>query len=225
VAVQTLRNAGLAVGTQESVSAPGVSPFVVTRQTPAAGSIVPRSGRVNLLYARPLRTLPVVTNQTLDDAIAELRASGFEPGLLTARPTDKAPPQQVLEQSHPAGVELEPGTKVDLVYAAPRPLPSTINLSIYYNTDTEREIAQNLSTHLEGYKFTGYRTVQIKGQTTLSPGVVHYARPEHERLAQSLASRAQAWLSKTYNRSIMLTPQLNPRGRGDLIVIYLPRPN
>ena len=117
-ATQTLRDAGLAVGARESVSAPGVSPFVVTRQTPAAGSLVPRNGRVNLVYARPLRTLPSVTNQTLDTAIAELRASGFEPGLLTARPTHTSPAQQVLEQSPTPGAQLEPGTKIDLVYAA-----------------------------------------------------------------------------------------------------------
>jgi beta-lactam-binding protein with PASTA domain len=297
LAAQALRGAGLAVGTQESVSAPVVSPFVVTKQTPAAGTIVPRYARVNLLYARPLRTLPIVTNQTLDDAVAELRASGFEPGLLTPRPTDKVRPQQVLEQSRPAGAELEPGTKIDLVYAVPlttvpdkrglkvpnvqrltvqeaqttleragltpqityevtdrarpdtvirqspppdftstsdkpvvelfvaRALTSTISLSINYNTDAERDIAQNLSTYLGGYKFAGYRILQVKGPSTLSPGVVHYQKQEHERLAQSVASRAQSWLSKTYNQSIVLTPQLNPRLRPDLIIIYLPRSN
>jgi beta-lactam-binding protein with PASTA domain len=360
LAAQALRDAGLAVGTQESVSAPGVSPFVVTKQTPAAGSFVPRDGRVNLIYARPMRTLPAVTNRALDEAIAELRESGFEPGLLTARPTDKAPAQQVLEQSHPPGVELEPGTKIDLVYAAPpsrltvpnivgldltaassklqqvglvvssrryRPtvevpagqvmsqdpqpgafvekgsgvaivyasrrglkvpnvqnvstqeartilersgftakityeatdrakadtvirqfpspdsasmgdkpvvelvvaralsLTSTLGLLIHYNTEAEREIAQGLSTYLAGYKFASNRIVQVNGRSSLMLGGVHYARSEHERLAQSLASRAQSWFSKTYNRSIMLTPRLEPRVRGDLIIIYLPGQN
>jgi hypothetical protein len=105
-----------------------------------------------------------------------------------------------------------------------RALTSTISLSINYNTDAERDIAQNLSTYLGGYKFAGYRIMQVKGPTTLA-GVVHYPKQEHERLAQSLASRAQAWLSKRYNQSIVLTPQLNPRLRPDLIIIFLPRSN
>ena len=99
---------------------------------------------------------------------------------------------------------------------------STVELFIVYNTDAERETAQNLATYLGGYKLASYRVQQVKGPSKLFPGGVYHA-PEHERLAQSLASRTQSWLSKVYNQPITLTPRLAQLSRD--IIIYLPGQN
>ena len=112
-----LRSAGLAVDSNTR-TATGVAPFQVLSQTPPAGARVAPGSRVELVYAKPMRTLPNVFGDALDDAVATLKASGFNPRAV-ARSTNDAPPMQVLSQTPPGGSELEPGSAVELIYAVP----------------------------------------------------------------------------------------------------------
>jgi beta-lactam-binding protein with PASTA domain len=122
-AAQLLRGKGFIIGSRESVIARGVSPFEVTSQSPAPGTLVPPGSSVALVFAKPGRTLPALTDLPLDEATAQLAALGFVTGRLTAEPSSTAPAKQVLRQSPAAGSELEPGASVDLVYAdAPLPV-------------------------------------------------------------------------------------------------------
>jgi beta-lactam-binding protein with PASTA domain len=120
-AAQLLRGKGFTIGSRESVIARGASPFEVTAQSPAAGTRVPPGSSVALVFAKPGRTLPALTDLPLDEATAQLTALGFVTGMLTADPSSTAPPKQVLRQSPAPGSELEPGARVDLVYADPPP--------------------------------------------------------------------------------------------------------
>jgi hypothetical protein len=111
-----LRSAGLAV--ESSARAASGAPFQILTQRPSAGARVAPGSRVDVVYVRPMRTLPNVSGDALDDAVATLKASGFDPRPV-ARKTDDAPPMKVLSQTPPGGSELEPGSAVEVVYAVP----------------------------------------------------------------------------------------------------------
>jgi hypothetical protein len=126
-----LRRAGFSLGSSASKAARGVAAFQIISQTPSAGTTVTPGTRVDLVYARPMRTLPNVAGDSLEDAIATLKASGFDPRPM-ARSTNDAPPQQVLSQAPAGGSELEPEAVVELVYAvaAKIKVPNVVGLDV-----------------------------------------------------------------------------------------------
>jgi beta-lactam-binding protein with PASTA domain len=112
----TLRQSGLLVGSSESRATRGAVAFEIVSQDPSAGTSVPPGSRVNLVFAKPGRTLPDFTGDLIEDAIATLEALGFVVRT-RQRSTDEGRPQRVLEQFPRGGTELEPGSVVEIVYA------------------------------------------------------------------------------------------------------------
>ena len=106
-ATQALRDAGLTVGIQQGVPAPGVSPLVVTRQIPTAGSFVPRDGRVHLLYAGSgaplLVTVPNIVGVDLMAASSTLRELGLVVRSRQYRTTVQVPAGQIVSRRSEAG--------------------------------------------------------------------------------------------------------------------------
>jgi hypothetical protein len=126
-----LRQSGLMVEAIGSTAARGGVPFRILSQTPRAGALVAPGTRVDVVYARPLRTVPNVEGEALEDAIDALKASGFVPQP-RAQSTSDAPPQKVLSQAPAGGTDLEHGAVVELVYAvrAKIKVPNVVGLAL-----------------------------------------------------------------------------------------------
>jgi hypothetical protein len=148
-ATAALRSAGLAADSSPR-TAGGVAPFQVLSQTPRAGARMASGSRVDLEYAKPMRTLPNVTGDALDDAVAILKASGFEPRPV-ARSTNDAAPMQVLSQTPPGGTDLEPGAVVELFYAvaAKIKVPNVVGLDLTIAQKTLRSAGLMVGTRTE----------------------------------------------------------------------------
>jgi len=126
-----LRQAGLSVETTVTSTARGVAAWEIVSQTPSPGARVEPGTRVRLVYARPMRTLPNVVGDSLEDAVATLKASGFEPQT-RPRSTNDAALQQVLSQVPPGGSDQEQGAVVVLEYAvaAKITVPNVVGLDL-----------------------------------------------------------------------------------------------
>jgi hypothetical protein len=126
-ASQILRNEGFVVQSKAAAPGRGGTSLEVLEQTPAAGTAAAPGSRVTIVYAKPERTVPVLTGLLLDDALAELRSLGLVVGAVVGE-ASKRPPKEVLRQSPGAGAQLQAGTKVDLVYAEAPPDVTVPNL-------------------------------------------------------------------------------------------------
>ncbi|MCX8064726.1 MAG: PASTA domain-containing protein [Candidatus Hydrogenedentes bacterium] len=114
----TLSNAGFGVGTlQESCSS--VYPAgVILGQTPLGGSQAPPGSSVNLVVSTgPCAgsVVPYVIGFPLNLAQAEILSVGLTVGILTYQCNNLVQADHVINQDPPSGVELPPGSPVNLV--------------------------------------------------------------------------------------------------------------
>jgi beta-lactam-binding protein with PASTA domain len=123
--VKTAELIGLTVSMSDGRSAP--APFldgVVTGQTPAAGTSVAKSSRVELQIATRTVQVPTLVGSTLDAALPALERSGLRLGKTDTQPIADARPGTIVRQTPDAGVQAAAGAAVDVVVAAVPARPS-----------------------------------------------------------------------------------------------------
>ena len=96
---------------------------VVTKQSPAAGTSVARSSRVELEVASKTVTVPTLVGTTLTAAVTTLSAAQLKIGQTTSREVTDAKPGTIVEQGEAAGAPVPAGTPVDLIVAV---APATV---------------------------------------------------------------------------------------------------
>ncbi|HSL26234.1 MAG TPA: Stk1 family PASTA domain-containing Ser/Thr kinase [Acidimicrobiia bacterium] len=115
-ALSTLQQAGFIVDLREEASSE-VEKGRVIRTEPGPGTEQPRGGQVLVFVSmgtEPVQ-VPAVVGITEEEARATIEGAGLSVGSITTRPDSVAPAGQVIEQSPVAGVELPPGTAINLV--------------------------------------------------------------------------------------------------------------
>jgi eukaryotic-like serine/threonine-protein kinase len=115
VAVQQLRSRGLSPQVEEEESS--ASAGEVIRQSPSAGSELPRDATVTIVVSAGEEqvTVPNVIGDERREAVEALRAAGLEP-TVTEQPTETEPQiGRVTDQFPPPGSEVEPGATVTIV--------------------------------------------------------------------------------------------------------------
>ena len=127
-AVTAITNAGLNLGTMDSVYDATVAVGLVMSQSPDSGTTVGAGAVVNLIFSRGPEPEPVpvpsLTGQTEEQAIASLTAASLVVGNIARVYDPTVPGGRVISQS-PAGSAL-PGSTVDLtVSLGPAPPPGT----------------------------------------------------------------------------------------------------
>jgi serine/threonine-protein kinase len=95
---------------------------VVTSQSPAAGSSLPRSSRVELRVATRTVPVPTLVGTTLNSALTALEDSGMRLGKTETQPVGDARPGTIVRQRPEAGAVAAAGSVVDVVVAA-TPVP------------------------------------------------------------------------------------------------------
>ena len=96
------------------------SPFlegVVTKQSPAAGTSVERSSRVELVVASKTVTVPTLVGTTLTSALTTLNAAQLKLGQTTSQEVTDAKPGTIVAQNQAAGASVAAGTAVDVTVA------------------------------------------------------------------------------------------------------------
>jgi len=115
VAVQQIRGRGLSPEVEEEESSTAAGEVI--RQSPSAGSELPRGSTVTIVVSegREQATVPNVIGDERRQAVEALRAAGLDPDV-QEQPTE-VPPQvgRVTDQFPPPGSEVEPGTGVTIV--------------------------------------------------------------------------------------------------------------
>jgi beta-lactam-binding protein with PASTA domain len=96
---------------------PAVAPDHVVRQTPPAGTKVPRDMPVDLVISRGPQppAMPDVIGQTQEAATEAITGSGLAVGTVSQEYSLAVPVGSVISQSVAAGAEVPPGTAVDFV--------------------------------------------------------------------------------------------------------------
>jgi serine/threonine-protein kinase len=115
LAVQRIRGLGLtpSVEEEESEAAAGE----VIRQSPSAGSELPRGSSVSIVVSegRQMATVPNQIGRERAEAVEAIRAAGLQPSV--SEQVTEVPSQvgRVTDQFPPPGAAVEPGTEVTLV--------------------------------------------------------------------------------------------------------------
>jgi eukaryotic-like serine/threonine-protein kinase len=123
LAVQQIRSRGLSPNVEEEES-PAPAGEVI-RQSPSAGSELPRDGAVTIVVSagEEQASVPSVIGDERREAVEALRAAGLEPSV-TEQPTEvEAQVGRVTDQFPPPGSEVEPGTTVTIVVGKLGPEP------------------------------------------------------------------------------------------------------
>ncbi len=115
VAVQQIRGRGLSPSVEEEESAKPEGEVI--RQSPSAGSELPRGSAVSIVVSKgeEQATVPNVIGKERSEAVAALREAGLAP---TVQEQETEVPQQVgrvTDQFPPPGSEVEPGSSVTVV--------------------------------------------------------------------------------------------------------------
>ncbi len=115
VAVQQIRGRGLTPGVEEEESAKPEGQVI--RQSPSAGSELPRGSTVSIVVSKgeEQAQVPNVIGKERAEAVEALRAAGLEP---TVQEEETEVPQQigrVTDQFPPPGAEVEPGSGVTVI--------------------------------------------------------------------------------------------------------------
>jgi beta-lactam-binding protein with PASTA domain len=117
-----LKKAGLRRGGTSEVPVPPEKVGLVVGQSPGAGARLPPDTAVALIIGKPAEddnkiTVPDVRGKLRGDAMALLQEAGLTIGDLSEKPTDRVPPDAVLDQSPPPGSSAAAGDEVSLVIA------------------------------------------------------------------------------------------------------------
>ena len=115
-----LAQQGFVVGEVQEGLAPGMPAGVVVAQDPPPGSRVEKGRPVRLTVSRGPEAatvvLPDLRGMSVQEATSQLEQLGLQLGLTSARYSSH-PPGVIIDQQPPAGSELRPGDRVDLVYS------------------------------------------------------------------------------------------------------------
>ncbi|CAN5383018.1 Stk1 family PASTA domain-containing Ser/Thr kinase [soil metagenome] len=120
--------AGLTVGEVTTRNDDVVESGLVLEQTPQADEFVDLDTVVDLVVSigKPMISVPPVTKLPRKDAVAALKAAGFDDVKQTSVPSDETK-NQVLDQSPVAGTEVADGTQVTLTYSqGPKKVPEVV---------------------------------------------------------------------------------------------------
>lgn len=128
-----LRKVGLQGGTTAEANSPTVPAGRVLSTTPAPGASVPVDSTVNLVLSTGNVTVPDLVGSTLENAQAILADPLYQLGVtVNEMENDTIAPGTVIEQSVPAGMDVEQGSTISLTVAKapaepteePEPSPS-----------------------------------------------------------------------------------------------------
>jgi serine/threonine-protein kinase len=106
---------------------------VVTKQSPAAGTSVERSSRVELVVASKTVTVPTLVGTTLTSALTTLNTAQLRLGQTTSREVTDAKPGTIVAQSQAAGASVAAGTSVDVAVAvapATTTVPNVVGMDL-----------------------------------------------------------------------------------------------
>ncbi len=114
VAVQQIRGRGLTPSVEEEESARPAGEVI--RQSPSAGSELPRGSTVSIVVSKGQRQakVPNVIGKERRQAVEELRAAGLVPEVQEEETEVPAQVGRVTDQFPPPGAEVEPGSGVTL---------------------------------------------------------------------------------------------------------------
>ena len=115
VAVQQIRGRGLVPGVEEEESAKPAGQVI--RQSPSAGSELPRGSSVTIVVSEgeEQATVPNVIGSERREAVETLREAGLAPVVQEQQTEVEAQVGRVTDQFPPPGSELAPGSEVTLV--------------------------------------------------------------------------------------------------------------
>jgi eukaryotic-like serine/threonine-protein kinase len=115
VAVQQIRARGLSPNVEEEESS--VATGEVIRQSPSAGSELPRGSTVTIVVSEgeEQAQVPNVIGKERAEAVEMLRAAGLEPSVQEGETEVPSQVGRVTDQFPPPGSEVEPGTGVTVV--------------------------------------------------------------------------------------------------------------
>ncbi|MEA2560154.1 MAG: hypothetical protein QOH06_1658 [Acidobacteriota bacterium] len=159
---------------------------------------------------QPMIEIPDVVGADMGKATETLLGAGLEI-VRKSEPGEGAPPNTVLRQEPVAGSRVEKGVRVTLVYAggAPEQVGQAI-VFIACADEADRRTAEDLESYLRGLRLQGidyelYMTDLYQGQTI---GKLFYFPEEQADRAKTIADRSSSWLSKTYNRRVLVEAEL-----------------
>jgi eukaryotic-like serine/threonine-protein kinase len=115
VAVQQIRSRGLVPSVEEETSS--APEGEVIRQSPHAGSQLPRGSTIEIVVseAEETATVPSVIGKLRREAVEAVRAAGLTPVVEEEETETAAKVGRAIDQFPPPGSELEPGSSVTLV--------------------------------------------------------------------------------------------------------------
>jgi beta-lactam-binding protein with PASTA domain len=128
-AEQQVRDAGFEVEA-ERVFSDDVQRGRVVQTSPPEGTTIERGTTVTLQVSRGPEqvAVPDVTGESEDNARSALEGAGLRVGEVTEEESGEDP-GTVIEQSPGAGEQVDRGSAVDLVVAAPTPVPDVVDLT------------------------------------------------------------------------------------------------
>jgi eukaryotic-like serine/threonine-protein kinase len=118
LAVQQIRSRGLSPNVEEEESSAATGEVI--RQSPSAGSELPRGASVTIVVSRGEEqeeqvSVPNVIGDERGEAVEALRAAGLEPSVTEETTEVEAQVGRVTDQFPPPGSEVEPGSGVSVV--------------------------------------------------------------------------------------------------------------
>ena len=115
VAVEQIRSRGLSPNVEEEESSAPAGEVI--RQSPSAGSELPRGAGVTIVVSEGEEqvTVPNVIGDERREAVEALRAAGLDPNVTEAATEVEAQVGRVTDQFPPPGSEVEPGAGVTIV--------------------------------------------------------------------------------------------------------------
>jgi hypothetical protein len=218
-ALLALKQVGITRGVrQRAVTTAKERAGQVLRQSPPPGTPVTKAGVVALDYwTRRGLVVPNVEKMSVRDAVEALKEAGF--GARTETDDfDPAPGGTVIRQKPNPGTTSmmdEPWVGITLARG-----PSPVSLFVYYETEKDRDTAERLSSYLAGFRLASYR-VLLRRQSRPGGAVVYYSS-HYESLVKSLVARSENWLSDLFRKRVSLRVSLEPNGREDYILLWVP---
>jgi len=121
VAVQQIRGRGLSPDVEEEESSTPAGEVI--RQSPSAGSELPRGSSVTIVVSagEEQASVPNVIGKERAEAVEALRAAGLDPSVQEQQTEIPSQVGRVTDQFPPPGSEVEPGTGVTVVVGKPVP--------------------------------------------------------------------------------------------------------
>jgi hypothetical protein len=152
-------------------------------------------------------------------AMDTLRAAGLE---FTRRSEPSTETQnQVIRQEPAAGSRVEKETQVTVIYAT-APATRGTTVFIHYADERDRRTAEGLASYLRGLGLAGIDYKVLLSNRGLEPGKVFYSSERLADLAKSIAGHSGSWLSRTYNRRVLIAAELDPKTARTALVLAMP---